>query len=336
MFKKYRTGHINKEHSNILISPFLRTILWMVLFFWYTNVINNINGGLTMSNQKKIGFIGTGVMGKSLVKHLLNAQHEVTIYTRTVEKTAELVKEGAILATSPSEIAQKVEILFTMVGYPYDVEEVFFGEKGIFQVDNPNLIVIDMTTSTPTLAKKIAEKASEKGMQSLDAPVSGGDIGAQLGKLSIMCGGEKSTFDQALPILKLFGETILYQGPAGAGQHTKMCNQIAIASGMIGVCEALAYGKKAGLDLDQVLLSISTGAAGSWSLSNLAPRMIAGNFEPGFYIKHFVKDMKIALDEAEKMNLQLPGLKLAKSLYDDLVKDGYDENGTQALINLYL
>lgn len=289
-----------------------------------------------MSKQFKIGFIGTGVMGKSLVKHLLNAKHEVTIYTRTKDKAADLVKAGAKMALSPSEVAQTVEILFTMVGYPHDVEEVYFGDNGIFQIENANLVVIDMTTSTPTLAKKIDEKAKEKGMLSLDAPVSGGDVGAQLGKLSIMCGGDKSTFDQSLPILNLFGETILYQGTAGAGQHTKMCNQITIATGMIGVCEALAYGRKAGLDLDQVLCSISTGAAGSWSLSNLAPRMIAGNNEPGFYIKHFVKDMKIALEEADKMDLQLPGLTLAKSLYEDLINEGYAENGTQALINIYL
>lgn len=289
-----------------------------------------------MLKQLKIGFIGTGVMGKSLVKHLLNANHEVIIYTRTKEKAADLVKEGAKMATSPSEVAQQVEVLFTMVGYPHDVEEVFFGDNGIFQIDNTNLTVIDMTTSTPTLAKKIDEKAKEKGMLSLDAPVSGGDIGAQLGKLSIMCGGEEATFDKVLPILNLFGETILYQGSAGAGQHTKMCNQITIATGMIGVCEALAYGRKSGLDLDQVLRSISTGAAGSWSLSNLAPRMIVGNYEPGFYIKHFVKDMRIALEEADKMGLTLPGLTLAKSLYEDLMNEGYAENGTQALINSYL
>jgi len=289
-----------------------------------------------MTKHKKIGFIGTGVMGRSLVKHLLKANHEVSIYTRTKEKAADLVKEGAIMVSSPIEVAKKVEILFTMVGYPQDVEEIYFGDNGIFQIDNVNLIVIDMTTSTPTLAKKIDEKAKEKGMRSLDAPVSGGDIGAQLGKLSIMCGGEKSTYEEVLPILNIFGETILYQGKAGAGQHTKMCNQITIASGMIGVCEALAYGKKAGLDLEQVLRSISTGAAGSWSLSNLAPRMIARNNEPGFYIKHFMKDMRIALEEADKMGLQLPGLTLAKSLYEELMEEGYAENGTQALINLYL
>jgi 3-hydroxyisobutyrate dehydrogenase len=288
-----------------------------------------------MSEHLKIGFIGTGVMGKSLVKHLLKAGHELAIYTRTKEKAEELVSIGATWASSPHEVAKNAQILFTMVGYPHDVEEIYFGENGILGADNKGLVVIDMTTSTPTLAQKIDKSAKERGMLALDAPVSGGDIGAQLGKLSIMCGGDKETFDQVFPVLSLLGETILYQGPAGAGQHTKMCNQITIATGMIGVCEALAYGKKAGLDLDQVLRSISTGAAGSWSLSNLAPRMIAGNFEPGFYIKHFVKDMKIALDEAEKMNLQLPGLQLTKSMYDELVAHGYEDNGTQTLIKSY-
>ncbi|TQR20175.1 NAD(P)-dependent oxidoreductase [Psychrobacillus vulpis] len=288
-----------------------------------------------MAEKYKTGFIGTGVMGKSLVKHLLNAGHEVVIYTRTKEKAEELIAMGATWVDKASEVANSVQIVFTMVGYPHDVEEIYFGENGILTADNKELIAIDMTTSTPTLAQKINRAAKEKGILSLDAPVSGGDIGAQLGKLSIMCGGDKDTFEHVLPVLNLFGETILYQGPAGSGQHTKMCNQITIATGMIGVCEALAYGKKAGLNLDQVLSSISTGAAGSWSLSNLAPRMIAGNFEPGFYIKHFVKDMKIALDEAEKMNLQLPGLELTKSMYEELVSNGYEDNGTQTLIKAY-
>ncbi|QFF98293.1 NAD(P)-dependent oxidoreductase [Psychrobacillus glaciei] len=288
-----------------------------------------------MSEKLKTGFIGIGVMGKSLVKHLLKAGHEVVVYTRTKEKAEELISMGASWAGTPSEAASNTQIVFTMVGYPHDVEEIYFGEQGILKANNKGLVLVDMTTSTPTLAQKIERAAKEKEMLSLDAPVSGGDIGAQSGKLSIMCGGEIETFDQVLPVLSLFGETIYYQGPAGAGQHTKMCNQITIATGMIGVCEALAYGKKAGLDLDQVLRSISTGAAGSWSLSNLAPRMIAGNFEPGFYIKHFVKDMKIALEEAEKMNLQLPGLQLTKSMYDELVAQGYEDNGTQSLIKLY-
>ncbi|WP_391208234.1 NAD(P)-dependent oxidoreductase [Psychrobacillus sp. L4] len=288
-----------------------------------------------MSEKLKTGFIGTGVMGKSLVKHLLKAGHEVVVYTRTKEKAEELISIGASWASNPCEAASNAQIVFTMVGYPHDVEEIYFGEQGILAANNRGLVLVDMTTSTPTLAQKIEQVAKEKEMLSLDAPVSGGDIGAQSGKLSIMCGGEIETFDKMLPVLSLFGETIYYQGPAGAGQHTKMCNQITIATGMIGVCEALSYGKKAGLDLDQVLRSISTGAAGSWSLSNLAPRMIAGNFEPGFYIKHFVKDMKIALEEAEKMNLQLPGLQLTKSMYDELVAQGYEDNGTQSLIKLY-
>lgn len=288
-----------------------------------------------MENKLKIGFIGTGVMGKSLVKHLLKAGHEVNVYTRTREKAEELIELGSTWASTPKEIANTSQIVFTMVGYPYDVEEVYLGEQGILRADNKGLIMIDMTTSTPTLAQKIEKEAKEKGMHSLDAPVSGGDVGAQLGKLSIMCGGERATFEKVQPVLSLFGETVIYQGPSGAGQHTKMCNQITIATGMIGVCEALAYGKKAGLDLEEVLRSISTGAAGSWSLSNLAHRMIAENFEPGFYIKHFVKDMKIALDEAEKMNLQLPGLQLAKSMYEELVDQGYENNGTHTLIKAY-
>ncbi|WP_313891460.1 NAD(P)-dependent oxidoreductase [Psychrobacillus sp.] len=292
-------------------------------------------GGVKLAENRKVGFIGTGVMGKSLVKHLLNAGLEVIFYTRTKEKAEDLITLGATYAHNPSEVAKNVHILFTMVGYPYDVEEIYFGENGIFRVDNEGLIVIDMTTSTPTLAQKIDNAAKEKGMLSLDAPVSGGDIGAQSGKLSIMCGGDQETFDQVLPFLNYFGTTIVYQGPAGAGQHTKMCNQITIASTMIGVCESLAYGKAAGLDLEQVLCSISTGAAGSWSLSNLAPRMIVGDYEPGFYMKHFVKDMGIALDEADKMNLKLPGLQLAKSMYDELVAEGYENNGTQALITIY-
>lgn len=286
-------------------------------------------------NIHKVGFIGTGVMGKSLVKHLLNAGHDVTIFTRTKEKATDLIELGAGWAMTPKAVAENSNLVFTMVGYPHDVEEVYFGEEGIIASNKKGLTMVDLTTSTPTLARKIDEVSKEHGMFSLDAPVSGGDIGAQNAKLSIMCGGDKETFDRVTPVLNLFGETILYQGPAGSGQHTKMCNQITIASGMIGVCEALAYGKKAGLDLDQVLRSISTGAAGSWSLSNLAPRMIKGNFEPGFYIKHFVKDMKIALEEAEKMNLQLPGLALTKSMYDDLVALGYEEEGTHALIKSY-
>lgn len=285
--------------------------------------------------SKKIGFIGTGVMGASIVMHLLNAGHDVTIYTRTKSKAADLISAGAKWAETPAEASKEQEIIFTMVGYPKDVEEVYIGEKGIFSAAKEGAIVIDMTTSEPTLAKKLYHEARERGLHSLDAPVSGGDIGAKNGTLSLMIGGDKDVFEKLYPIFQLFGQNIVYQGVAGSGQHTKMCNQIAIASGMIGVCESMAYGLKAGLTMEEVLRSITAGAAGSWSLSNLAPRMLKGNLEPGFYIKHIIKDIKIALDEAERMNLQLPGLTLAKSMYDQLLAEGYGDNGTQALIKYY-
>lgn len=285
--------------------------------------------------SKKIGFIGTGVMGASIVMHLLNAGHDVTIYTRTKSKAADLISAGAKWAETPAEASKEQEIIFTMVGYPKDVEEVYIGEKGIFSTAKEGAIVIDMTTSEPTLAKKLYHEARERGLHSLDAPVSGGDIGAKNGTLSLMIGGDKDVFEKLYPIFELFGQNIVYQGVAGSGQHTKMCNQIAIASGMIGVCESMAYGLKAGLTMEEVLRSITAGAAGSWSLSNLAPRMLKGNMEPGFYIKHIIKDMKIALDEAERMNLQLPGLTLAKSMYNQLLEEGYGDNGTQALIKYY-
>ncbi|MER2047178.1 MAG: NAD(P)-dependent oxidoreductase [Solibacillus sp.] len=285
--------------------------------------------------SKKIGFIGTGVMGASIVMHLLNAGNDVTIYTRTKSKAADLISAGAKWAETPAEASKEQEIIFTMVGYPKDVEEVYIGEKGIFSTAKEGAIVIDMTTSEPTLAKKLYHEARERGLHSLDAPVSGGDIGAKNGTLSLMIGGDKDVFEKLYPIFELFGQNIVYQGVAGSGQHTKMCNQIAIASGMIGVCESMAYGLKAGLTMEEVLRSITAGAAGSWSLSNLAPRMLKGNLEPGFYIKHIIKDIKIALDEAERMNLQLPGLTLAKSMYDQLLAEGYGDNGTQALIKYY-
>ena len=293
-----------------------------------------VKGDLTMA-LKKIGFIGTGVMGSSIVKHLLNAGHKVTIYTRTKSKADELIALGATWAETPAQASKDQDIIFTMVGYPKDVEEVYCGSDGIFSTAQKGSIVVDMTTSEPTLAKKLYEQAKKVNIHSLDAPVSGGDIGAQNGTLSLMVGGDKEVFEKMKPIFATFGQNIVYQGDAGSGQHTKMCNQIAIASGMIGVCESIAYGLNAGLNLEDVLRSISAGAAGSWSLSNLAPRMLKEDLAPGFYIKHIIKDMKIALDEAERMNLQLPGLSLAKSMYDQLLEEGYGENGTQALIKYY-
>ncbi|PEB39002.1 NAD(P)-dependent oxidoreductase [Bacillus pseudomycoides] len=281
-----------------------------------------------------VGFIGTGVMGKSMAMHTLNAGHSVLVYNRTPAKAEKLIKQGAIFEETVSELASKSDVIITMVGYPQDVKEIYLGEEGILHKAKKGTYVIDMTTSSPILAREIHEKAKEKGIHALDAPVSGGDIGAQQAKLAIMVGGIREDFEAIKPILELMGTNIVLQGDAGAGQHTKMCNQIAIASNMIGVCEAILYANKAGLDPTTVLKSIETGAAGSWSLSNLAPRMIKGDFEPGFYIKHFIKDMKIAIESAEEMKLYTPGLKLAKSLYEELQADGKEDKGTQALFSL--
>lgn len=287
-------------------------------------------------NRKTIAFIGTGVMGASIVRHLVEAGHQVTVYTRTKEKAQSLLDLGAIWADTAASASMNQAIIFTMVGYPADVEEVYFGKHGILTTVKAGAVVVDMTTSEPTIAKKIYTAAKEIGVHSLDAPVSGGDVGAKNGTLSLMVGGDKEIFEQMLPIFELFGQNIVYQGSAGAGQHTKMSNQIVIASTMIGVCEALAYGLEAGLTMDEVMKSITAGSAASWTLSNLAPRMLADNLAPGFYIKHFIKDMKIALDEAARMNLQLPGLAMAKEMYERLSQQGYSENGTQALIKYYV
>ncbi|QUW21717.1 NAD(P)-dependent oxidoreductase [Sporosarcina sp. Marseille-Q4063] len=284
---------------------------------------------------KKIAFIGTGVMGSSIVRHLLKANYEVTIYTRTKERATALISDGAKWAQTPSEATAGANIVITMVGYPVDVEAVYFGSSGIFEAGSEGQIIIDMTTSSPALAKRIASVANTRKMASIDAPVSGGDVGAKNGTLSIMCGGDEDVFNRVRPVLEVFGKDIIYQGDAGAGQHTKMCNQIAIATNMIGVCEAIVYAEQAGLDPENVLKSISTGAAGSWSLSNLAPRMLKDDFEPGFYVKHFLKDMDIALAEAEQMGLNLPGLELARSMYHHLLEQGYGDNGTQVLYKKY-
>ncbi|WP_269432684.1 NAD(P)-dependent oxidoreductase [Effusibacillus lacus] len=287
------------------------------------------------SFMETIGFIGTGVMGRSMAGHLLKAGHPVIVYNRTRSKAEDLLALGAKWEKRISQLARQSDVIITMVGYPKDVEEIYLGENGIVNHAREGSYIIDMTTSSPSLAKKIYEAAKAKGIHSLDAPVSGGDIGAREARLSIMVGGDRADFEAVMPILSLMGTNIVLQGAAGAGQHTKMCNQIVIASNMIGVCEAMAYAKKAGLNPEQVLQSISSGAAGSWSLSNLAPRMIAGNFEPGFYVKHFIKDMQIALDSAKEMGLLTPGLELAKSLYDTLAEQGYEECGTQVLYKLY-
>lgn len=286
--------------------------------------------------MSSIGFIGTGVMGKSMIHHLLQRGYTVYVYNRTKEKADSLLTAGAYWCDTPKELVQNVEIVMTMVGYPHDVEEIYFGTEGIIENAKEGTIAIDFTTSTPTLAKRVYEEAKKKGIYTLDAPVSGGDIGAKEGRLAIMIGGEQDVYEVCLPLFEILGENIQLQGPAGSGQHTKMCNQIAIASNMIGVCEAVAYAKKAGLDPEKVLQSISTGAAGSWSLSNLAPRMLTEDFAPGFYVKHFMKDMKIALEEAEKLELPVPGLTLAKDLYAQLIEAGEENSGTQVLYKTYI
>jgi 3-hydroxyisobutyrate dehydrogenase len=285
--------------------------------------------------KKTIGFIGTGVMGKSMARNLMKAGFGLNVYTRTKEKAADLLEEGASWQESVAELAKESDIIITIVGYPTDVEEVYFGENGILANTKRGSYVIDMTTSSPELAAEIFERAKEAGIHAYDAPVSGGDVGARNAALTIMVGGDKENFEGILPALKAMGKNIVLQGSAGAGQHTKMCNQIAIASGMMGVCEAIFYAEKAGLNPKTVLQSIEAGAAGSWSLSNLGTRMIDGNFEPGFYVKHFIKDMKIAIESAEKMGVPVPGLKLAKELYDQLNQSGGENKGTQALYQYY-
>ncbi len=274
-------------------------------------------------------------MGNSMAFHLLKAGYPLTVYTRTANKANPVIAKGAQWANTPGELAQQCDFIITIVGYPKDVEEVYLGNEGILKSVKPGAVLIDMTTSSPQLAKRISERALSRKAQSLDAPVSGGDMGAREARLSIMVGGEREAFDKALPILEVMGANIVYQGSAGSGQYTKMCNQIAIASGMLGICESMHYAKSAGLDPLTVLQSIQSGAAGSWSLSNLAPRILKDDFAPGFYVKHFIKDMKIAIESAEELGLDLPGLKLAKQMYEQLAADGGEDLGTQALFKLY-
>ena len=281
--------------------------------------------------DKKIGWIGTGVMGKSMCAHILNAGYQIYVYNRTKEKAKELVDKGANWCSNPREVAEKSDIVFTIVGFPNDVEEVYLGENGILKSVKSGSIIIDMTTSEPSLAQKIYNRAKKIGVSSLDAPVSGGDVGAKNGKLAIMIGGDKETYERILPFFELMGENIAYMGKEGAGQHTKMSNQILIASTMIGTIESLLYAYKAGNDLDEVINVIGKGAAGCWSINNLGPRIAKGNFDPGFFIKHFVKDMGIALKEARLMNLSLPGLALAYQFYMYAMALGFENLGSQGL-----
>lgn len=283
-------------------------------------------------SAKKIGWVGTGVMGRWMCHHLMEKGYPAAVHTRTRSKAQPLLDQGASWAESPGMVARQADVVLTMVGFPNDVREVYFGSGGILEETRPNMILVDMTTTSPSLAEEIARAAAGKGAFAVDAPVSGGDVGARNAALSIMAGGERSAFEEILPILKVMGSKIVYQGGAGAGQHAKMCNQIVIAGTMVGMCESLLYAQKAGLDAEVMLSSIIGGAAACWSLDQLAPRILRGEYETGFFVEHFVKDMGIALDEARRMKLSMPGLALVHQLYQAVLANGGGRLGTQSLI----
>jgi len=286
--------------------------------------------------MQKLGFIGTGVMGSGIINNLLKADYDVNVYTRTESKAEPLLKKGAKWLASPKEVAENSDIIFSMVGFPQDVKDVYFKDNGIFAGLTDGKIIVDMTTSTPTLAKEIGEKAEKINVKTLDAPVSGGDVGARDRKITIMVGGSKEAFDELVPIFEIIGQTNHYFGSYGAGQHAKMANQIMIAGTMTGMTEMFVYAKAAGLDMNAILKTVSGGSANNWSLDNYGPRVLDGDFKPGFYSKHFLKDLRIALDESEKMGLDLPATKQAKALYEKLVDDkDLGNDGTQALIKLW-
>jgi len=282
-----------------------------------------------------LGFIGLGVMGSSMAGHLLMAGYTVHVHTRSKEKARALIDGGAIWEESPALLAPKCRVVFTMVGYPSDVESVYFGPAGLIENAKSGAYLVDCTTSRPDLAVRIAAAAKGKGISAFDAPVSGGDIGAKNAALTIMAGGDAAEFETVKPLLALMGATVILQGGPGAGQHTKMANQIAIAGNLAGAVEAITYAKGAGLDPRTVLASIGSGSAGSWQLNNMVPRMLDGDFEPGFYVKHFLKDLRIALDSARAMKAELPFLALAESLFTTMLEEGYGDKGTQALYLLY-
>ena len=285
-----------------------------------------------VAGKTRIGWIGTGVMGSSMCGHLISAGFAATVYSRTKQKAEALIGKGASWAASPGLVAQNSDVIFSIVGFPEDVREVMLGDDGALARAKAGSVLVDMTTSQPSLAVEIYQAAKAKGVHSVDAPVSGGDIGARNAALSIMIGGDADVVATLQPLWEAIGKTIVHQGGAGAGQHTKVVNQVLIATGMIGVCEALLYGYKSGLDLPTVLKSVSSGAAGSWSLSNLGPRIIDNNFDPGFFVEHFIKDMGIALEESRRMGLSMPGLALAQQLYLAVKAQGFGRNGTHALM----
>ncbi len=284
----------------------------------------------------KIAWIGIGVMGESMAGHLLDAGHELFVYNRTVSKTDGLVKRGATLLKEVKDAPLNADVIFSMVGYPKDVEEVYLGENGLIKTAKEGQVFVDMTTSSPTLAKKISEKFAKVGATALDLPVTGGDIGAKNGTLSIMAGGDKKVFEETvLPLVKNFGKNITYFGEAGKGQYTKLANQIAIATTMISVAESFKFAKEVGLDLDDFFNIVSTGSGGSFSMTSYGPRILKGDFKPGFFIHHFIKDMRLALEECRKMNIKLPGLETAYEVYNELEEEVRNTNGTQAISKWY-
>ncbi len=282
-------------------------------------------------SQTRIGWIGCGVMGLPMCGHLMQAGYAATVFSRTQSKAATLLDQGARWAGTPEEVAENSDVVFTMVGYPRDVRDVILGDRGVLSGLRNGNVLVDMTTSQPSLAVEIHRQAAVRGVHAVDAPVSGGDVGARNASLSIMIGGAEGVVEALQPLWSTLGKTFVHQGPAGSGQHTKMVNQTLIATNMIGVCEALLYAWRAGLNLELVMQSVSSGAAGSWSLSNLGTRIIDDNFDPGFFVDHFIKDMGIALDEANRMGLALPGLALAKQLYEAVAAQGHGQLGTHAL-----
>jgi 3-hydroxyisobutyrate dehydrogenase len=282
--------------------------------------------------KTRIGWIGTGVMGRWMCQHVMAKGFQTTVYNRSRDKTQPVVELGASVADSPKAVAERSDVVFAIVGFPKDVREVFLGANGALAGARAGTILVDMTTSEPSLAREIHEAAKAKGVGAVDAPVSGGDVGAKNATLSIMVGGDPEVIEAVKPLFECMGKAIVHQGGAGAGQHTKMVNQILIATNMIGVCEALLYAYKSGLDPTTVLQSVGGGAAASWSLNNLGPRIINRNFEPGFFVEHFIKDMGIALDEAKRMGLCLPGLALAHQLYLAVQAQGFGRKGTHALM----
>lgn len=284
------------------------------------------------AGKTRVGWIGTGVMGRWMCQHLMDKGYKATVYNRSKDKTKPLADVGAKVADSPKAVAENSDVVFAIVGFPKDVREVFLGTQGALAGSRAGTVLVDMTTSEPSLAREIYDAAKAKGVASVDAPVSGGDVGAKNAALSIMVGGDAETIDAIKPLFECMGKAIVHQGPAGAGQHTKMVNQVLIATNMIGVCEALLYAYKAGLDPETVLKSVGGGAAASWSLNNLGPRIIARNFEPGFFVEHFIKDMGIALDESKRMGIVMPGLALANQLYLAVQAQGFGRKGTHALM----